>query len=470
MFKKIIIIIFLITIFFSIGYFLIMAYPDFKSSNSAPENEKPLQVTLEFWGVWDDSDHWDATIQKFEEKIYDLNGQKVTVSINYTKKELGSYEKEMSDLKQKNNEPNIFMIDNNWLERYVEQLEPLNENNAYAKEYEIIQYDKIGELFPVEIIRDLFYDNKLYGLPFYSDSLALYYNKDLLKNAEIETPPATWQEFNLAIRKLTEVNRKNEIVQAGAALGCGENINRSSDILALLMLQGGTKIIDTEKNIDFNQEIEVNTLDGPEKRTPGEQAILFYTDFANPKKEIYTWNKDQNGSLRAFANGEVALLISYGYQMKNLMALNPDLNYGVSPMPQLENSSIVNFANVWTPVVSKNNNCQVEPPEASSKVDCAKIAWSFLSFANEKENLRPYLASTQKAAARKDLLAEQIELDNEVSVFASQAESALSYNKFDDQIDGILVRMIDKINADRNNWKEKIDEAVAEIEKLIPTL
>jgi len=464
--KKTITITFSIIAFFAIGYALIMIYPDFKAPASSRENKKPIEVTLEFWGVWDNSDDWSKIIEKFENETYNFNGQEVNVSINYTKKEIGQYENDLSYLKQRDIEPNIFVINNNWLEKYADWLEPLNENNAYAEEYELIKYGEITDIFPTETIRNLFFNNKLYGIPLYSDSLALFYNKDLFKDAKIDSPPKTWNEFKTAIRKLTDINRRNEIVRPGAALGCGANINRSSDILALLMMQGGAKVIDGNRDIDINKEIEVNTLNGIEKRSPGEKAIIFYTEFSDPKKNIYTWNNNQDDSIKAFAEGKVAMIITYSYQIKKLLALNSDLNYGVSPMPQLENSTIVNFANVWTPVVSKNNNCKIEPPEAHSKVDCAKIAWSFLSFVNEKENVKLYLDSAKKAAARKDLIAEQIELNNKISVFASQAESAISYNKFDERIDRILIEMIDAINLDRENWEKIVDEAVRKIEEL----
>ena len=466
MFKKAFAITFLVVAFFSVGYVLVMIYPDFKASVSSQRNEKPLEVTLEFWGVWDNSDDWSEIIEKFENETYDFNGQKVNVSINYTKKEITQYENDLLHLKQKNNEPNIFVISNNWVERYAGWLEPLNENNAYAEEYSLIKYSEVMDTFPKETIRDLFFDNKLYGVPLYSDSLALFYNKDLFKDAEIDSPPKTWSEFKIAVRKLTDLNRKNEIVQPGAAFGCGENINRSSDLLALLMMQGGAKVIDAGKNIDINKEIEVKTLDGIEKRNPGKKAIVFYTEFSDPRKNIYTWDSDQDDSVKAFAEGKVAMIIAYNYQIKNLLVINPNLNYGVSSMPQLENSTVVNFSNVWTPVISKNNNCKVEPPEARSKIDCAKIAWSFISFANEEENAELYLNSTKKAAARKDLITEQIKSNNKTSVFASQAKNAVSYNKFSNRIDGILVKMIDAINSDRENWEEIIDEAVKKIEKI----
>ncbi len=384
-----------------------------------------------------------------------FKGQEINISINYTKKDLNSYEKDLVKAKAKNNEPNIFMINNNWLEKYLDYLEPLAGDDSYVKEYELIKYEELLEIFPAETIRDLIYENELYGSPMYSDSLALFYNKDLFAKMEIENPPRTWEEFKETASKLTMLDKDNNIIQAGAAFGCGKNINSSFDILSLLMMQGGARIIDFDKNIDLNKEVEINTMNGIEKRIPGERAIIFYTEFSDSEKEKYVWDCEQEEAIKSFANNKTAMFIGYSYQVKNLLALNPDLNYSVSKMPQLENSAIINFSNVWTPVVSKNNNCEVEPPEARSKVDCSKIAWSFLSFVNEKENTELYLDSVKKAAARKDLIAEQIELNDKTSVFASQAESAVSYNKFDNRIDVILVEMIDEINSDRDNWEKR---------------
>ena len=103
MFKKTLLaIIFLIAMLFATGYALLMIYPDFKNQIYSQENKKPLEVTLEFWGLWDNSDDWSEIIKKFEDETYNFNGQKVNVSINYTKKEFNQYEDELAYLKQKN--------------------------------------------------------------------------------------------------------------------------------------------------------------------------------------------------------------------------------------------------------------------------------------------------------------------------------------------------------------------------------
>ena len=465
MLKKIIIT-FLIIIFSIAGYVLVKAYPDFKASNSYIKNDKPVKVTLEFWGLWDNSDDWEEVIKKFENKTYNFNGQKINVSINYTKKDFSSYQEDLQKAKERNSSPDIFMINNNWLEKYVDELEPMEGNEAYAKEYDLLDYADLLDIFYPKTLMDVVYEDQLYGLPLFSDSLSLFYNKDLFEKAGIAEPPKSWTEFKDCVKKLTALNNKDEIIQSGAALGTGKNVNRSSDILSLLIMQGGGGVIDGNGATDINKETEVNTLDGIEKRFPGKRAIEFYMEFSNPKKEIYSWNLNQENSVTAFANNKAAMMIGYGYNINNLLAANPDLNYGIAPMPQLENSTPVNFSNVTIPVVSKFGNCKVEPIELSNKIDCAKISWSFLSFAVEKENSKLYLDSTEKIAARKDLVGGQIEAGEKRRAFASQVESSQSYNKFDDEIDNILVDMLDQINSDRESWEERVDETAIKIDGL----
>jgi len=463
MMKKIFIVIVLLLIISSAGYILVKAYPDFKAP--ALSEEKPIDITLEFWGPWDNSDSWQDIITDFQNKNSVINGRKINIKINYTKKDYSTYEKDLANTSENGSSPDIFVINNNWLERYAANLYPLEQNKAYIKEYDLLTFEDIMNSFPQESIKNWIYSGQIYGIPTYSDSLALYYNTVLFEKAGIKNPPKTWKEFKEDVKKLTVI-KNNDISGSGIALGTGKNVNRSSDILALLMMQGGSRIIDQDGNIDINKEIEVITTNGPEKRSPGTRAIIFYNEFSDPKKEIYAWNENQPNSIEAFASQKVAMIFGYSYQINNLLAISPDLKYGISTMPQLENSTPINISNVWTPVVSNKDGCNALPGELSKIIDCKKLAWSFLSFAAQKENSKKYLDSTGKPAARKDLIGEQINANSKVGVFASQTETAITYNKFDDRIDGILSDMLDMINLDRSNQDSIVNEAVGKIEAL----
>lgn len=439
----------------------------YRKTKSISQNEEPLEVTLNFWGLWDSSDSWQEIINDFEKQPHNWQGREVKVNINYTKKDYSSYKEELAQGYEKNSSPNIFMISNYWLEDYINTLEPLSGNLALTQEYNLIDYDDLAEIFPNQILQEAEYgNNELFAMPVYSDSLALYYNKDLFAKAGIVNPPTTWDELKKDAKKLTISDRKNNITQSGIALGNGANINRASDIVALIALQSGNKIINNQKEIDLNKKITFNTPQGQQERESGLTAIQFYMEFSDPNKEIYSWNSSQEDSIESFAKGKTAMIFGYEYQKENLLALNPDLNYGIAPMPQIPNSTIVNISNVWMPVVSKQESCEISRKQYKQNIDCAQIAWSFLSFANKKENIIKYLEATGKASARIDIAAEQAQKDDKTSAFAKQTPSVRKYNKFDDNIDTILSAMLDEIYKDRSNWKIKVDEAVQKIENL----
>jgi len=484
-FKKIIYSLIIIVGFaITISSLIVFVLPNLKqlsNSNPQPEVKGAAKITLEFWGLWDNTDDWREIIERYENEKHYFEGREVKIEIDYFKKTAADYERDLKEAFEKNQAPNIFMIHQNWLPRYLNYLEPLPNDNISQEDYQLISYEDLVSDYPCQIVNDVIYsrrgvlqyaptarlapteNNQIYSLPLYSDSLALFYNKDIFERAEIEAPPATWKEFREMVKKLARFDRKNNFIQTGAAIGGGKNINRSGDLLALLMMQNGASIINRNLETDINKEIIVKTLNGLEKREAGKMAIEFYTDFADPDSEFYTWNNNLENSIDAFANGRTAMMFNYQYQTKNLLVKNPELNYGIAPMIQIENSAPVNFSNYWLPVVSK-----VPPLEKEVRgISSGKIAWNFLSFASRSENVILYLDSTGKAAARNDLIAEQIKSNNFTSVFAAQATSARNFYKPDDQIDFVLEEMIDGVNDNREKWEEVVDEGVEKIEKFL---
>jgi ABC-type glycerol-3-phosphate transport system substrate-binding protein len=388
------------------------------------------------------------------------------VNIIYTKKDISSYEADLQKAYDENKSPSLFLINNYWLGRYTNRLEPLTGKVTDIGEYQLLDYEKLQEIYPPFILKDAFgLDNQMYGVPLYSDSLALYYNKNLFQQAGLTAPPATWEELKAYAKRLTRVEDGNRLQQSGIALGSGKNVSRSADILALLTLQGGGKVIDQNGYIDFNKKVEVRTSAGIQERVPGLTAIQFYSEFSDPNKEVYAWNAEQPDSLAAFIGGKTAMMFGFSYQRANIQALKAGFEFGIAPVPQLPGSTPVTVSNYWYPVVSSQKACVVNRGQASG-INCGKIAWSFLSFVAQKENVADYLNAGSKAAARTDLIKEQALRTDDVGVFARQAPIARSYNKFDDSIDTIFANMLDAAARNRAGWEGEADKAATMIEGL----
>jgi multiple sugar transport system substrate-binding protein len=59
------------------------------------------------------------------------------------------------------------------------------------------------EFLPRTIQSDI-YQDKLYGIPWYTDAGPLYYRKDLLEEAGISEPPRTWDELKTMAKRVRE--------------------------------------------------------------------------------------------------------------------------------------------------------------------------------------------------------------------------------------------------------------------------
>ena len=66
----------------------------------------------------------------------------------------------------------------------------------------------------------------------------------------------------------------------------------------------------------------------------------FYTQFADPSKVSYTWNASLPDSQQAFKNGDLALYFGYASEARYLTVANPNLNFGVAPLPQPATASV----------------------------------------------------------------------------------------------------------------------------------
>lgn len=400
--------------------------------------EKPFQkVELEFWGVFDDSDVYQPLILDFNEKFSHIK-------IKYYKKNFQTYEKELLEAMASGRGPDILMLHNSWAPRYL--------NKVQAAPVELITLKEVQDNFVDVVYDDFVVNNSLFALPLSVDTLALYYNKDIFNTVGIAQPPQTWEEFTEAVKKLTVVDEKGDIVRAGAAVGTAYNINRSTDILSLLMLQSGVQMINKQKTgVAFDESV---LLEG-ETFYPGRRALEFYTNFANPLKSIYTWNSRLHYSIDAFYEGQTAMMFNYSYHIPTIRAKSPYLNFGISAMPQIKTSQKdVNYASYWGLAVSRNS---LAPKEA----------WQFIVWLTNPENTRRYLELTKKPTARRDLISWQRD-DLDLGVFAKQALTARSWYQVDNSaIETIFADMIESVVLGKTTVRDALEKAASQVDLLM---
>ncbi len=396
---------------------LILAGVLFFSSGSKAPATNNGQVELTWWKTFEDS----SNVQDF---INDYQNLHKNVKINFVKKDVTTYEQELVNAIAAGQGPDIFSIHNDWLPKHADKLAAMPDALMSLRTYK----DTFADVSYSDFVKD----SKIYAVPLSTDVLALYYNKDLLNSAGISQPPMDWDELVHDVQKLTKVSQPGSFTRSGIAMGTSTNVNRSVDILSLLMLQNGTKFYTDDFNSATFDE-QQNDPSSNEEFNPGSRALMFYTQFANPAKTSYTWNSKSDFSVDSFAQGKVAMMINYYYMQAIIRDKAPTLNWDVTAVPQINQSGLkVNFANYWGESVSK-----------SSKNSA--VAWDFLKFITQRTELEKYYAKHKLPASRKDILQSQAG-DGEVGVFAENALTARSVYKSDSNLyEAVFMNMIDDV-------------------------
>lgn len=422
------------------------------------EASKP--ITLTYWGVFDDTDTFNPIIEKY--KIIHPN-----ITIEYRKLRYEEYENALLNAWAEDRGPDIFSVQNTWVKKYQNKIAPLPTSTtmSYTFEQGSIKKELITELrtTPSLTIKDLkntfadvvasdvvLDDGKIYGLPLSIDTLALYYNRDLFNSAGITEAPKYWnKEFQQDVKKLTKQDPKKGIIQSGIAMGTASNVDRYSDILSVLMMQNGA-VMATGNQVSFHSIPPTIKI----SYNPGLEALRFYSDFANPQKEVYSWNKDLPNDLQAFTSGNLAMYIGYAFNFAQIKSQAPTLNFGIAALPQIEGNQInINFANYWVESVSKK----------SKNIDAA---WDFVQFLTKEENAKLYLEKTKKPTALKSLITSQSNSE-ELGIFAEQILSAKSWyhGKSISDAEQAIKEMIDMVLIAPDKIGEIIREGASKVQQ-----
>lgn len=397
-------------------------------------------ISLEYWRTFDNTDDLEEVINQ-----YQLRHTNISIEVKkFTNEE---FETKLLNALAEDRGPDMFSIPNTWVRKYISKIEPMPASTTLevtrvkggfqkSTYVEVVTYPGFNErtlrnTFVEGAIDDIYIGNELYGLPYYVDTLALFYNKQLLTNVGILEPANNWNDFGEQVQKTTVISTNtNQVLQAGAALGTFDNISSASDLLILLMMQNGTPITD-----EFGRFTLLQTLGG-RRNIPAVDALNFYNNFANPGREVYTWNNQMPQALESFIQGRLAFFFGYSYHIPQIKAQAPKLRFGVAPFPQISGNPPVTMASFQVEVVS-------------NKSENLDAAWNFLQFASsqgpDKETyyIENYLNNTGRPAAIIPLVAKQQE-DVELGVFADQLISAKTwYTGFQPEaIDVILKELI----------------------------
>lgn len=280
------------------------------------------------------------------------------------------------------------------------------------------------------------YQGDYYSVPWYYNNTGLYYNKEILNKVGIKNPPTNWQELEEDIDKVTKAGYKG--------------IMAKLDGYALFnfFLQAGNSVIDTSSK---KPVVTVNNESGKE-------AFKFFTDlhtkyhaFPESTKEALSWDK----TYPPFAQGEVAFLISGDWAYANIKKINPNLDFGIAPMPKgKQAASVLGGYSLSINANSKNKD----------------LAWEFVKYLTDAKQDKMLLALGGRIPARKDAdVSSVITKTPAFKAFIDQADSTVTRPQVinSKQVDNLMADAFKSVLLDKNTPDQALKELETALNKLI---
>ncbi len=301
---------------------------------------------------------------------------------------------------------------------------------------------------------ELFLDEKgVYAFPLVVDPLVLYWNRDIFTSASISNPPQYWDELYELSRVLTQKDGAFNITRATIPFGEYGNVTNSKEIISALMMQAGAPVV--SKLSQNRYTAALTSSETQNELVPAVLAMNYYTEFSNAAKPHYTWNRSLPPSQTMFLSGDLALYPGFAGEQSLLRLKNPNLNFGVSPLPQSRDSvRKITFGKLQAlSVVRTSKN-----PSASFIVISGLI---------QKDAVEAFAKELTLSPSRRDLLAvKQGEASN--SVFYESALWSRAWADPDKNATGEIFRdMVESITGGRERSIQSINRANAALQNLI---
>jgi ABC-type glycerol-3-phosphate transport system substrate-binding protein len=317
-------------------FFIIVGAILFSTYRSKDKSLTNISITM--WGILPQTEFSSFMSRYFNEVDLKYN-------VNYVERNPTTFDRELVEALASGTGPDAIILPEDLIVRYT--------NKIYTIPYAVFPELNFKETFIQE--GELYLNSKgILALPFMIDPLVMYWNRDIFNNASITKPPVTWAEISSLVPKMTKKDQVSNIIRSTVALGEFRNISNAKEILSALLIQAGNPIVTIDAEDSFSSILKE---DFGLSSSPAELSLNFYTNFSNPTKPEYSWNRSLANSLDVFANGDLAIYFGFASEYMTIKNKNPNLNFDVAILPQIANSKVYNtFGNMLGFAIMKNSS------------------------------------------------------------------------------------------------------------------
>ena len=327
--------------------------------------------TVTVWNYWETPKHQETLARVCK----DFNSSQNTIEVVTKYIPFADFKKQLSIGAAASELPDIVIIDNPDHASYSAMGIFADISDKLASWPDLKQYFE-GPLNSCKL------NGKLYGIPFGSNCLSLYYNEDMLKAAGVK-PPKTWDELKSVALKTTKGNVH------GFGISSVQNEEGTFGFLCFLWGSGNTSF-------------QINNANGI-------RALSLVRDLVKSgamPKEVINWT--QGDVMNQFISGNLAMMVNGPWQVPTMREQAPTLAWNV----------------VQLPVGAKPASDLGGENFGVIKGDKVNEAIAFLKFAASPAEMKSYINDFGYIASRKDVAATQFTNDPIMKVFAAQMASA----------------------------------------------
>jgi len=408
------------------GFFIIaglLAFANYKSTNTSTSN---VEVTV--WGTIDKT-LFDSYISKFKQD-YTLE-----FNLTYTQKDFSTFDSELVEAIATGKAPDSILVSQELIKRYSDKVNYIT--SITERDFKDT-YVQEAELY-------LDSEKKVFAIPFFIDPLVMYWNRDTFASAGVVNPPTKWSEFPLLVDKFTESNANANITKSLVSFGEYSNVDNAKAIISALLLQAGSKIVTVDNNGIYSASLYTKTSE--DISIPAVSALTFYTDYSNPKKSVYSWNKSLPSSKQSFLAENLALYFGFSTEYSDIKEKNPNLNFDVAVIPQVVGATAkTTFGELYGFAFLKSGANIQE-------------AYNVVSLLASPEGVKTFLSFTDVAPARRDLISAGTS-DSALSVFYNSSLISKGWIDPDNaKTEKIFKDMVENVSTGRMSVSDSVQTA-----------
>lgn len=257
---------------------------------------KPIgPLTLELAGWTYDNAKVRDNLGKFQTWASKLTPP-ITATVNMSDAGYGEFDTFITTRSAAGTSFDVLYSSDHWLPKWAEAgwVAPLEEIFPEAKSY-------IPEMLPY-VTQAMTYKGKLFGLPYYTDTMYFIYNKKMLADAGISSSPTTWQEVSSQAKTIKQKGITPDPVMIGLKAGSWFE----EAFYAMVYSEGG-------KMFDDKLEPVFDSKSGAAYDVLQWLATSINDDQIMPKKVLDMTAVDVQ---QAFKEGQTAFVIVPGYMIR----------------------------------------------------------------------------------------------------------------------------------------------------------